>query len=182
LIRLHSLVAFAVVIVVLVWWRRRRSVAARWAAGAEGEAWTSDVLHSLGRGFSVGHDLVPPGRRWNIDHVVVGRCGVVVVETKRWRGSVRVGRRTLWLDGRRRDDVASQVEMQVEVVSRAVGAGVPVRWFVCIHGADVRRRWWARRRPVGGPDDLVRWLRRLPVVISRGQVDRTFTALAGWER
>ncbi|MEA3077238.1 MAG: hypothetical protein QOF60_2146 [Actinomycetota bacterium] len=147
-----------------------------------GEEWTADVLESLGRGFSVLHDLVPPGRRWNIDHVVVGRCGVVVVETKRWRGSVRVGRRGIWLDGRRRDDVGSQVAMQVDVVSRAVGASVPVRSFVCIHGASVRRRWWARRRPVGGPEELVRWLRRLPAVLGRGQVDRTFAAFAGWER
>jgi hypothetical protein len=166
------------------WWvRRRRAIAARWAAGAEGEQWTASALSSLeGRGFRVGHDLCPPGRRWNIDHVVVGRGGVVVVETKRWRGEVRVGRRSVWLDGRRRDDVDEQIAMQVEAVERVVRGAVPVWWFLCIHGATIRRRWWVRGRPVGGPDALVRWVRLLPPVIGRAEVDSTFAAVADWER
>lgn len=128
------------------------------------------------------HDVVPPGRRWSIDHLVVGRAGVVVVETKRWRGEVRVGRRSIRLDGRRREDVEAQVAMQIDAVARAVGPGIPVRSYLCIHGATVKKRWWLRRRPVGGPRDVVRWIRRLPPVLAKGDVDNTFAALSGWER
>ena len=165
----------------LVVHHRRR--AGRWAAGAAGERLTAAVLDDL-HGFVVFHDLRLPGRRWNIDHVVVGPPGVVVVETKLWRGSVAVSpfrlRRRRGA-GKRRDAVR-QVRAQAEVLRQAVGSGVPVRSYLCVHGAEVRARWWwprpvVRGVRVGGAGDLTRWLRRRPRRLSRRKARRTVAVI-----
>lgn len=61
-----------------------------WAYGALGEEEVGATLGNLGRGWSVAHDLEVrdgTGRvRANIDHLVSGPCGVVMVDAKRWKG------------------------------------------------------------------------------------------------
>lgn len=46
-------------------------------------------------GCYVLHDIMLPGARGNIDHVVIARSGVAVIETKNWRGTFRCTDR-LW--------------------------------------------------------------------------------------
>jgi hypothetical protein len=73
------------------WWRRLLTprVAARHRAGAKGEALVAAQLERLSRRYWLLHDVRLPGRAGNLDHVVVGPRGVVVVETKYYRGQVR---------------------------------------------------------------------------------------------
>jgi len=59
-----------------------------WRSGAKGEEEVVRVLESL-RGCYVLHDIVLPGARGNIDHVVVAPSGVHVVETKNYTGTTR---------------------------------------------------------------------------------------------
>ncbi|MEM2930972.1 MAG: nuclease-related domain-containing protein [Thermoproteota archaeon] len=59
-----------------------------WSAGAEGEENVAEVLGSL-KGFETTSDVVLPGGKANIDHVVVSTKGVFVVETKNHKGLVR---------------------------------------------------------------------------------------------
>lgn len=149
----------AVAVVVALW----PSLAGRWAAGAAGERRTAAALAGLEReGWVVLHDVRPPGKRWNLDHVLVGPAGVVVVETKQWRRPVRTWRRVPRV-------YVERVAWQVEAVGRLLGTD-DVAGFLCVHGAPVRR--WRRWTPVGDGRHLRRWLRRLPSVLRPADVTR----------
>ncbi|MGX5715775.1 nuclease-related domain-containing protein [Arthrobacter sp. MAHUQ-56] len=69
-----------------------------WDAGAAGERVVADKLRELvPRGWYVLHDVHWPGRpKANLDHVLVGPGGVVVVDAKNWTGEVRVASGVLW--------------------------------------------------------------------------------------
>ncbi|WP_258804453.1 nuclease-related domain-containing protein [Pseudarthrobacter sp. NS4] len=69
-----------------------------WDAGAVSERVVADKLSELvPRGWYVLHDVHWPGRpKANLDHVLVGPGGVVVVDTKNWTGEVRVASGVLW--------------------------------------------------------------------------------------
>ena len=69
-----------------------------WDAGAVGEQVVADKLSELvPRGWYVLHDVHWPGRpKANLDHVLVGPGGVVVVDSKNWTGEVRVASGVLW--------------------------------------------------------------------------------------
>ena len=69
-----------------------------WDAGAVGERVVADKLSELvPHGWYVLHDVHWPGRpKANLDHVLVGPGGVVVVDSKNWTGEVRVASGVLW--------------------------------------------------------------------------------------
>jgi Nuclease-related domain len=90
--------AFTLVAVVAVaftgWriWRVRPKLRAL-TLGAEGEKVVGQYLDGLrAKGYVVFHDIVGP--TFNIDHVLIGPCGVFTVETKTWskpaRGDARI--------------------------------------------------------------------------------------------
>lgn len=147
----------AVALVVVAW----PSTAGRWAAGAAGERATARALDGIERaGWTVLHDVRLPGRRWNLDHVLLGPAGVVVVETKQWRRPVRTLRRHPRI-------LDERVGWQCDAVAAALGTE-DVWGYLCVHGARVRRlRRWT---PVGDPTHLRRWLRRLPDVLDRREI------------
>jgi len=72
----------------------RRLIHERWnlRLGFEGERYVGQKLvdELMPHGFRVYHDLVfeKNGRKFNIDHVVVGRNGIFAIETKTWRKPV----------------------------------------------------------------------------------------------
>lgn len=148
----------AVALAVVLW----PSSAGRWAAGAAGERATARALEGVGRdGWTVFPDVRLGGRRWNLDHVLVGPPGVVVVETKQWRRPVRTYRRHPRI-------VEERVGWQCDAVAAALGTDL-VRPYLCVHGATVRR--WRRWAPIGDGRHLRRWLRRLPPALGRREVD-----------
>lgn len=59
-----------------------------WEKGAEGEEKVIEELKKLGGDYEVFNDLVLPGESSNIDHVVVSKYGVFVVETKNLDGLI----------------------------------------------------------------------------------------------
>ncbi|MHA7734259.1 nuclease-related domain-containing protein [Nitrosopumilus sp. S6] len=60
-----------------------------WNIGAEGEESVIRVLENLDSSFKVVNDIVLPGDRQNIDHVVIGSTGVFVIETKNYNGIIK---------------------------------------------------------------------------------------------
>jgi Nuclease-related domain len=60
-----------------------------WGIGAEGEESVIDVLQELDSSFKVFNDIVLPGDRQNIDHIVVGSVGTFVIETKNHNGIIK---------------------------------------------------------------------------------------------
>ena len=69
-----------------------------WDVGAPCERLVADKLSELiPHGWYVLHDVHWPGRpKANLDHVLVGPGGVVVVDAKNWTGEVRVSSGVLW--------------------------------------------------------------------------------------
>lgn len=60
-----------------------------WRRGYEGERVVGELLESsLPDTFHVFNDVHFPGRKANIDHIVIGPSGIFVLDTKNWRGTV----------------------------------------------------------------------------------------------
>jgi len=127
----------------LAWRLRFRPSAATlaWRRGAAEERRTARLLAPLEQhGWAVLHDLAIPRTQANIDHLVIGPGGVVVIDTKQYRGR-------LWLDpdgllwhGRhllmatlrklrwaadQADEVLGIADVQVVAIMAVHGANVP---------------------------------------------------------
>jgi hypothetical protein len=63
-----------------------------WATGARGEEKLAAALDGI-PGVRALHDRRVPGRRSNIDHIVVAPAGVFVVDAKHYQGTVRIRNR-----------------------------------------------------------------------------------------
>lgn len=76
----------------LVWlYEDLPSPLARLRDGLEGERRTAARLRRLSRrGWRCFHDLLVPGLAGNIDHVLIGPAGVMVVDSKNWSGTLTV--------------------------------------------------------------------------------------------
>jgi len=65
------------------------------------------------------------GSRGNVDHVVVGPCGVVVIETKRWVGLIRCDGDDWYVNGHRTGSVSRQVKRGAVAVRGFLAARYP---------------------------------------------------------
>lgn len=119
-----------------------------WQAGAVGEGRTQRKLDLLKRyGFITLHDvLLEPGKRWNLDHLVIGPAGIFFVDAKNWRGTITVrdgkvwrrwyagsaqGTKTACMD----DEVAKVRGMATHASARL---GTKVTPVICLAGAKSR--------------------------------------------
>jgi len=77
--------------------------------GIEGEATVTELLGRLPDDYFLINDVKLPGSRGNVDHVLIGPCGIVVIETKRY-GGVIACRRDYWsVNGRPIGSITRQV-------------------------------------------------------------------------
>lgn len=116
-----------------------------WERGAVGEERVGARLESLASDdFVVLHDRGIPGTRANIDHIVVSRSGVWVIDPKRYtgrpelriEGGILRPRVEKLLVGRRdRTKLVDGVLKQVDLVRERVG-DVPVTGVLCFVEAD----------------------------------------------
>jgi hypothetical protein len=130
----------AVLAVATVGWRLRFRASAEaraWRRGAAGERRTARLLRRLERdGYVSFHDVAVPGSNANVDHLVIGPSGVVVVDSKQYTGRVHQS-----LDGRAWHNHAP-LDRQLEVVGWEAATvarvlGVRVDPLVVVHGAEV---------------------------------------------
>ena len=98
-----------------------------WQKGAEGERTVGERLDGLAeRGLvEVLHDRRVPGSRAKIDHIVIGRLAVFVVDTKNYKG--RIERRSggslpdrLFVNGRDQTRLVEAMAGQIVVVRQAL--------------------------------------------------------------
>jgi Nuclease-related domain len=110
-----------------------------WRLGAKGERRTARILARLGRdGFVAFHDLAVPGSPANVDHLVIGPTGVFVIDSKFYRGTVRVGfDGRLWYGGRSLDRVLGTLWWEAQQVADALAVGPEIRVYpvLCMHEA-----------------------------------------------
>jgi len=63
----------------------------RWITeGSQGETAVTELLQGLPGDYFLLNDVVLPRHPGNIDHVVGAPCGIVVIETKNFSGSVEL--------------------------------------------------------------------------------------------
>jgi Nuclease-related domain len=115
--------------------------ASAWRRGAAGERRTARLLRQLEqRGWVVLHDLAVPGSPANIDHLVIGPGGVVVIDSKQYRGRLQLDANGLLWHGRhlltmtlraarweadQADEVLGVAEVRVAAVVAVHGPRVP---------------------------------------------------------
>jgi hypothetical protein len=112
-----------------------------WRRGAAGERRTARLLAPLERrGWAVLHDLAIANSPANIDHLVIGPGGVLAIDSKQYRGRLRVDRdgmvwhgrhllvsalrTTLW-EADQADEVLGIADLQVAAVVAVHGTSVP---------------------------------------------------------
>jgi hypothetical protein len=112
-----------------------------WRRGAAGERRTARLLAPLERqGWAALHDLAIPNSRANIDHLVIGPGGVLAIDSKHYRGRLRLDeygmvwhghhllvsalRTTLW-EADQADEVLGIADLQVTAILAVHGASVP---------------------------------------------------------
>jgi hypothetical protein len=112
-----------------------------WRRGANGERRTARLLAPLERrSWAVLHDLAIPGSPANIDHLVIGPGGVLVIDSKQYRGRLRLDgygmlwhghhllvstlRKTRWAADQA-DEVLGVADLQVPAIVAVHGASVP---------------------------------------------------------
>lgn len=149
-----------------------RSSTASWARGAVGEERVGSMLDQLaGPGLAVLHDRGIPGSRANIDHLVVTREAVFVIDPKRYTGRpalrveggvLRPRVEKLVVAGRDRTKLVRGVLGQVARVQDVVGDGVPVRGVLCFVDSD----WPLLGSAFSTQGVTVLWPRRLRKVLS----------------
>lgn len=123
-----------------------RQATTAWQRGAVGEERLGALLDSLASAeIAVLHDRRIRGTRANIDHIVVTKAGIWVIDAKRYtgrpelktEGGVLRPRVEKLLVGRR--DCTSLVDgviRQVGMVRRVVGGAIPVTGVLCFVEAD----------------------------------------------
>ncbi|MGW1976469.1 nuclease-related domain-containing protein [Streptomyces sp. NPDC001889] len=121
--------------------RTYRTRGSSWATGAAGERRTARLLAPLTwlRSYVVLHDRAIPGSRANLDSLVIGRTGVIYVDTKNWtstKSRVRIDHRgELWYGRFSQTRALATVRWEADQAAKALGW--PVHAVVAVHGAKV---------------------------------------------
>ena len=115
------------------------------------------------------HDLAVPGSPANLDHMVIGPGGVFVVDSKQYRGRLRLdpsGR--LWHGRYLLTAVLRAVSFEADRAARVLADPQVVVPIVAVHGAQVP---WGKvvvgGVPVVSARRLPSMLRELPAVLGR---------------
>ncbi|WP_182112710.1 MULTISPECIES: nuclease-related domain-containing protein [unclassified Actinotalea] len=145
-----------------------------WASGADGERRVARALVALEvHGWVALHDVRWPGRtRANIDHIVIGPGGVVVVDAKKWSGEVTVRGGTLRQNGYRRSDALEGVAAATaEVAALLMPAHrVLARSVICLVGHRMPSTMADHGVTVVGLEHLAAQLRSLPARLTAAEV------------
>jgi Nuclease-related domain len=120
-----------------------------WRRGASGQRRTARLLARLERrGWAVLHDLAVPGSPANIDHLVIGPGGVVVIDSKQYRGRLRLdGYGMVWHGRQLLVSALRKVRWQADQADEVLGvADLTIGAIVAVHDASVP---WGRLQADG---------------------------------
>jgi hypothetical protein len=152
-----------------------------WRVGANGEQKVGRQLDKLDPAWKALHSIPVRAGDADIDHLVIGPGGVFTVNSKHHPGKkVWVGGETVMVSGHRQPYVRnarSEAEHAARCLGDVIGSRVDVIGLIAIVGADtftVKAQPEDGRVHVVARRELVRWLRRRPVVLLPGEVDRIF--------
>jgi hypothetical protein len=149
--------------------------AVAWRRGAAGERRTARLLRPLERhGWAILQDLAVPGSHANIDHLVIGPGGVFVIDSKQYRGRLKLDAfGKLWHGRHSLAPALRAVSFEADQTAQVLpDPGVAVVPIVAVHGAQVP---WGKVVMQGVPVVPARRLRSmlggLPAVLGPERVD-----------
>jgi hypothetical protein len=147
---------------------------ANWEAGAAGErAVAAELCKLLPAGWRSIHDVHWPGRpQANLDHVVVGPGGIVVVDAKNWTGAIPVDEGVVRQNGNRRPRLAEDASSAVAALAVLLEPRHRscVKAAVCFVQQPIAPALLVGGTTAVGLQHLGQWLLSLPVVLSASEV------------
>lgn len=153
-----------------------------WAAGAAGEARVAAILDSLqSKGWMSLHDVHWPGRpKANLDHVLVGPGGIMVVDAKNWSGNVHLRNGVLRQNGYSREREAAGVLEQAAAVAALLEPQHRrlVQSWLCMVGQPDLQGLTVGGARVQGINTLSEAVQALPAVLDPGTVGTIHQYLA----
>ena len=154
-----------------------------WTAGAAGERLVAEKLEELtARGWRVLHDVRWPGRpKANLDHVLVGPGGVIVIDAKNWTGNVEVRNGILRQNGysrARETDAALQQGASVSALLEPQHRFLVQTWL-CMAGQPELQATTTNGVKVQGLGSLTAAMEALPSVLTPGEVETIHSYLKG---
>lgn len=157
-------------------WPNRQSVNAH-RIGAVGEVRVGRELGKLAEGFYAFHDVKIPGRRANIDHLVIGPTGAFTIETKAVSGKVELRSDEVWLSGRKKNYVTQAWEQAGSVqtvLSDLVSAyAIDVKPLLCFTKAELPLlQDEVAGIPLLGPRGVRRHISKRDQLLNKEQVDK----------
>jgi hypothetical protein len=121
-------------------WLRPSTDTRAWRRGANGERRTARLLAPLERhGWAILHDLAIPGSPANIDHLAIGPGGVLVIDSKQYRGRLRLDSYGMLWHGRHMlVSTLRKVRWAADQADEILGiADLQIPAIVAVHGASV---------------------------------------------
>jgi len=88
--------------------------------GRLGERIVTSALRRLPDDYILINDVMLARGRGNVDHVLIGPCGVVAIETKRLAGHIRCDGDAWWINGYSRRSISRQVNAGAGVLQRSL--------------------------------------------------------------
>ncbi|MCU1515877.1 MAG: nuclease [Pseudarthrobacter sp.] len=153
-----------------------------WDAGAVGERIVADRLSQLlAHGWFLLHDVHWPGRpKANLDHVLVGPGGVVVVDAKNWTGDVSVSGGVLWQGRFARTQSVEGALAQCAAIASVLAPAHRrfVRPLICLAGQPDLFAITNADVAVAGADRIVDGVLALPPVLDQQAVAGLYSYLA----
>jgi Nuclease-related domain len=94
----------------------------RWFLGKKGESKVTQTLKSLPDDYVVLNDLVLPGNKGNVDHLLIGPNGVFAIETKNYSGFVKCEEEQWFVNGHRIRSLSKQARRNSMAVRGCIGS------------------------------------------------------------
>ncbi|MBV8983967.1 MAG: NERD domain-containing protein [Acidimicrobiia bacterium] len=140
-------------------WRQRHPE--QCAKGDEGEWLTTQLLADLPASWVVLHRVLPHDKSFDIDHVLIGPGGVIVLDSKNYSVRVQLNKDTLWSGKYALRRELGGAKKYAAYVADVIG--IDARPALCIHSAQLpAREFTFDGVDVLSPDRLLRWLHDLP--------------------
>lgn len=145
-----------------------------WAAGAAGEARVAAFLETLQpQGWVALHDVHWPGRpKANLDHILIGPGGVIVIDAKNWSGDVQLRNGVLRQNGYSREREVAGVLQQGAAVAALLEPQHRryVQAWVCMVGQPVLHGSTASGARIQGIDTMGDGVAALPPVLDSNTI------------
>lgn len=154
-----------------------------WAAGAAGEARVADAVAPLNSlGWRALHDVHWPGRpKANLDHVLVGPGGIIVIDSKNWTGDVHLRGGILRQNGYSREREVSGIFEQCAAVAALLEPRHRrhVQAWLCMVAQPNLSGVSAAGARIQGLDSLCDAIGALPAVLDSAEVGIIHAYLSG---